>query len=108
MITFNEFLTQYSEEIEEVYESVEMSRNAKKAVIFTMKKYLGNKKYDPLELMELFESVCYSSMSMGRVNRVGIQDRVHNEASTYLTEDDYSREPDITFEEVHERRSRGR
>jgi hypothetical protein len=106
MLTFNEFLIQFSEEVNEIYQGAEMSRNAKIAVISVMREYLGNRRFDPVELLGLFESVCYTAMH--KVDRDTLLARVGREANFYLTDPDYSREPDITFEEVAERRSMGR
>lgn len=108
MITFNEFLMQFSDEVEEIYQGAEMSENAKIAVISVMRDYLGSRRFDPVELLGLFESVCYSAMHKDVIDEEALATRVRNEARNYLTDPDYSREPDITFEEVEERRSMGR
>ena len=109
MLTFNEFLIQFSEEINEVYQGTEMSKNAKIAVVSVMRQYLGNRRFDPMELLELFESVCYSVMSKDSVIREQLVGRVRNEARTYLTwQPTYDDYPEISFEEVEERRAMGR
>ena len=109
MVTFDQFLTEFNEEVEETFEEAMMTENAKIAVVSTMRKYLGNMRFDPLELMELFETVCYSAMHKGQVNRKAIEARFKQEANKFLTtEAKYASEPEITFEEVEERRSFGR
>ena len=108
MLTFNEFLVQFSEEVQEVYSLTMMSENAKIAVVQVMRQYLGNRRFDPAELLGLFESVCYSAMNRTKIDPEELEDRVQHEAAAYLDEQDYSMEPDITFEEVEERRSMGR
>ena len=107
MVTFAEFLTLYYEEIEELYESVNMSKNAKKSVVFILRKYLGNKRYDPVSLMSLFESACVSSMNMGSVDRDNIKSRIDIEGPNYLIDDDYFYTPDTNFVDIEER-ARGR
>ena len=109
MVTFDEFLTDFNEEVEETFEEAAMTDNAKIAVVTTMRKYLGNMRFDPLELMGLFETVCYSAMRNGQVNRRDITARFKQEANKFLTTDSqYASEPEITFDEVEERRSFGR
>ncbi len=107
MVTFAEFLSLFYEEIEELYESIDMSKNAKKSVVFIMRKYLGNKRYDPVSIMSLFESACISSMSMGSVNRDSIKSRINMEGPKYLIDDDYFYTPDTNFVDIEER-ARGR
>ena len=109
LLTFNEFLIQFNEEIEETYESAGMTKNAKIAVISTMRRHLGNRVFDPLELMELFETVCIASMKNGQVDRKGVIDRFKQTKGAFLTEQPTFRDkPDISFEEVEERRAMGR
>lgn len=108
MITFNEFLVQFSDEVREIYLGAEMSTNAKIAVISVMRDYLGSRRFDPAELLGLFESVCYSAMHKEVIDKEALATRVRNEVRNYLTDPDYFREPDITFDEVEERRSMGK
>ena len=109
MLTFNEFLEQFKEEVEEVFVSTEMSDNAKKAVVEVMGDYLRGRRFDPTELLALFERVCIMSMNKSEQNEKELSERIIDEAPKYLTEQpDYSKEPDITFEEISERRTIGR
>lgn len=109
MLTFNEFLIQFSEEVGETYAMAEMSRNAKIAVVSVMRQYLGNRRFDPTELLSLFQTVCMSAMHKGSVAREAIAERFNNEVNTYLTEEPrYASNPEISLEEVEERRSMGR
>ena len=107
MVTFAEFLVLFYDEIEEIYESVHMSKNAKKSVVFNMKKYLGNKRFDPISIMNLFESACVSSMNMGSVDRENIKSRINIEGPKEIIDDNYFYTPDTNFVEIEER-ARGR
>lgn len=105
MLTFEEFLVQFKNEVAEIYALSDMSKNARVAVLSTMKKYLGSARYDSLEMLELFETVCYSAMQKGQVNRKYIEKKVVSDMPTYLTNPDYSDFPEITFDEAQERGS---
>jgi len=107
MVTFDEFLANYAENINEIYESVDMSKNAKIAVVSTMRRYLGNKRFDPISLLNLFESVCYASMNKGSVDRANIRSRVTSEGPSYLSGEEDFYTPDTDFVEIEER-ARGR
>ena len=107
MISFEEFLVVYGESIKEIYEDVGMSKNAKKAVVSTMRKYLGERKFDPIGMLSLFESVCYGAMEMGHVDKDNIRFRVHSEGRYYLSGVNDFLEPDIDLVERQER-ARGR
>jgi len=107
MITFGDFLVQFNEEVEETYEQVSMSKNAKEAVETVMKKYLGNRKFDPIELMELFENACYHAMGKERVDIPELHSAVSNQAKNILHEEPrYTDFPEITFDEAERMRSR--
>ncbi len=107
MVTFNEFLIQFNEEVEETFEQVEMDDNAKIAVVTVMKDYLGKRKYDPLELMQLFERACYHAMGKEMENYNELQESVRRQAPTYLTElSEYTNFPERVFEEYEKPRSR--
>ena len=109
MVTFKQFLSDFSEEVEETFESVSMTENAKIAVVSVMSNYLGERRFDPIELMELFEMVCVSAMNKSQINREVLEQRVNQAAKAVLTEEpQYSDFPEISFEEAEERRAFGR
>jgi hypothetical protein len=109
MVTFEEFLVRFNEEIEETFESSELSDNARAVVISTMKRYFRGKKYDPIELMAVFEGVCVATMTKDEPKRKSVLNRIKKEANHYVTEEpDFTRFPDITFEEAEEMRAMGR
>ncbi len=107
MVTFEEFLTQFNEEVEETFEQIEMSDNAKTAVIIVMKDYLKNRKFNPLELMELFENACYHAMGRDKVSISELRASLNSQAPKIITEHpDYSDFPEMMFDEGGKMRSR--
>ena len=73
-----------------------------------MRKHLGRTRFDPMELMQLFETMCVSAMNKGEVDRPKIADRFKQELPVFLTDEYETNFSDIVFEEPEERRSRGR
>ena len=108
MITFDEFLTQYSNDIAEIYAGAEMSRNAKRAVVSVMRQYMGERKFDPISIRNLFESVCYSAMEKGSVARGAIGRRVVAQGPNELVGTDDFLPPETNLVEAQERGARGK
>ena len=91
MITFDEFLEEYNDQVQEAYESNGMDEGAIDVVVSTMKRYLGNRRYDPMSLLNVFQSVCYSAMAKSHHNSREIKKRFAQEAENYLEDtNDYS------------------
>ena len=108
MVTFEEFLVNFNEEVEETFESAFLSDNARAVVISTMKRYFAGKKYDPIELMSVLEGVCVAAMTHDEIERKSILDRIQREANHYVTaEPEYAWDLNSPYVE-EDRRTRGR
>ena len=83
MVTFEEFLVNFNEEVEETFENTSLSDNARAVVVSTMKKYFAGKKYDPIELMAVLEGVCIATMTHDEVERKSLLGRIRREANHY-------------------------
>ena len=105
MVTFDEFLIAYDDVVEEAYEDLGLTETAKEAVVTIMKKYLGNRRFDPLDLINLFQTVCYSAMHRGQLSRKRIEDKVSNEMENYFTE--AGLEGDFTADSFPDREKKG-
>ena len=92
MITFDEFLVQYSDVVAEAYEELGLTNTAKKAIVTIMRNYLGNRRFDPVDLINLFQTVCYSAMHRGQLSRKTIEEKVSGEMDKYLADEGYDNE----------------
>ncbi len=92
MITFDEFLVQYNDVVAEAYEELGLSNTAKEAIVTIMRKYLGNRRFDPVDLINLFQTVCYSAMHRGQLSRKAIEEKVNREMDKYLADEGYDNE----------------
>ena len=85
MVTFEEFLVEYHDKVAEAYESLGLTKNARKAIVSTMRKYLGDRRFDPMDLLNLFQTVCYSAMHRGQLSRKVIENKIVSEMDDFLS-----------------------
>ena len=70
-----------------------------------MKQYLGNRRFDPLDLVNLFQTVCYSAVHKGQLSRSIVEAKVSREMDNYLSDD--SLNPDYTDDSFYDKGNKG-